>query len=92
MASKTISELNYYVIGGVLLAFTLLTYIAARFDFGEWNLVIALVIAACKGMLIILYFMHARYSSWLTWVVIGAGLLWFGILFALTMSDYVTRQ
>jgi cytochrome c oxidase subunit 4 len=91
MTTKIIPELNYYIIGGALLALTLLTYVAARFDFGEWNLVVALAIAACKGILIILYFMHARYANWLTWVVIAAGLLWFGILFVLTMSDYVTR-
>jgi hypothetical protein len=35
--------------------------------------------------------MHARYSDWLTWVVIGAGALWLGILFVLTMGDYITR-
>lgn len=88
---KVISESTYYLVCGVLLVFTVLTYAVARFDFGEWNLIIALLIAAAKGSLIVLFFMHARYSSRLTWVVIGAGLLWLGILFTLTLSDYLTR-
>lgn len=91
MASKIISEQTYYIICGALLVFTLLTYTVARFDFGEWNLVIALLIAAGKGILIVLFFMHARYSSRLTWIAIGAGLLWLGILFTLTLGDYLTR-
>ena len=91
MATKSISEFTNYVVGGALLFLTLSTYIAAWFDLGEWNLVIALLIAAGKAALIVLYFMHARYSDGLTRIAIGAGLLWFGILFVLTMSDYVSR-
>lgn len=88
---KVISETTYYIICGSLLVFTVLTYLAALVDLGEWNLVVALIIAAVKGSLIILFFMHARYSSHLTWMVIGAALLWLGILFSLTLSDYLTR-
>ena len=91
MAEKTISESFNYLIGGALLFLTLATYLLAMIDLGAWNLVIALVIAAMKASLIVLYFMHARYSEWLTWLVIGAGLLWMGILFSLTLSDYLTR-
>jgi hypothetical protein len=28
----------------------------------------------------------------LTWLVAGAGFFWLGIMFALTMSDYLTRS
>jgi cytochrome c oxidase subunit 4 len=42
-------------------------------------------------LIVILYFMHLRYSSRLTWVVAGAGFFWLFILMALTMSDYLTR-
>jgi cytochrome c oxidase subunit IV len=41
---------------------------------------------------VVLYFMHARYSSKLTRIVILAGLSWFGILFILTLNDYLTRN
>ncbi len=91
MTDRTNSDLTNYVIGGVLLVLTLLTYLAARIDLGAANLIIALLIAAAKAILILLFFMHARKSGGLTWVVIGAGLLWFGILLLLTMSDYVAR-
>lgn len=91
MASKSISEFTNYIIGGALLCLTLLTYVAALFDLGIGNLIVALLIAAVKASLIILYFMHARYSNKLVLIVILGALLWFGILFVLTMSDYVTR-
>ncbi len=91
MATKSISEFTNYIIGGVLLLLTLSTYLVAFVDLGVGNLIVALLIAAAKASLIVLYFMHARYSSKLIWIVIGAALLWFGILFTLTMSDYVYR-
>lgn len=92
MAEKIISESFTYLIGGAILCLTLATYLLAMLDLGVWNLIIALVIAAMKASLIILYFMHARYSERLIWVVIGLGLLWMGILFSLTLSDYLLRQ
>jgi len=91
MSAKIISEKTYYLIFIALLLLTLMTYEAARVDLGRWNAPLGLLIAACKAILIILYFMHARYSRWLTWIVLAAGLLWLGILLVLTMSDYLTR-
>lgn len=92
MAEKTISEFFNYIIGGTLLCLTLATYLLAMLDLGVWNLIVALFIAAMKASLIILYFMRARYSERLIWAVIGCGLLWMGILFSLTLSDYLLRQ
>ena len=91
MPERSISETTYYVVFGALLALTLTTYGVAYIDIGTWHTPVAMAISVIKMTLIILYFMHARYSGWLTWVVIGAGALWFGILFALTMGDYITR-
>jgi cytochrome c oxidase subunit 4 len=54
--------------------------------------VAALAIAGLKAALITLYFMHARWSSSLTWLVIVAGLVWLGILLAGTMDDLLTRD
>ena len=56
-----------------------------------FGVVAALTIAFSKAVLIILYFMHVRYSSRLTMVMAGAGFFWLVILFALTFSDYLTR-
>ena len=48
-------------------------------------------IAAVKAMLVILYFMHLRYSSRLTWLFAGVGLYFLAIQFAFTLSDILTR-
>jgi cytochrome c oxidase subunit 4 len=92
MTEKIISDKTYLAILFALLLLTLLTYWLAQVDLGRWNSPIGLAIAAVKASLVILFFMHARYSTWLTWVVIVAGLLWFSILFVLTLSDYLTRS
>jgi cytochrome c oxidase subunit 4 len=92
MSEKPIKESTYYMVCGTLLVFTVLTYAAARFDLGWLNLPLAILVAAVKGTLIVLFFMHAWTSSRLNWIVIGAGMLWLGILFTLTLSDYLTRH
>jgi cytochrome c oxidase subunit 4 len=82
----------YIAIFLALMAGTALTVYAAFQDFGPMNVLIALTIAVVKGTLVVLYFMHVRYSDKLTWVVVGSGFLWLGILFALTLSDYFARH
>jgi cytochrome c oxidase subunit 4 len=58
---------------------------------GSLNVIIALTIAVTKATLVVLYFMHVRYSSRLIWVVFTSALFWLGILFVFTLSDYWTR-
>lgn len=58
---------------------------------GYWNVIIAMTIACVKATLVVLYFMHVRYSSRLIWVVFTSALFWLIILFALTFADYWTR-
>ena len=55
------------------------------------NTAIAMSIAVAKATLVVLYFMHVRYSSKLVWLWAGIGFLWLVILFVITMSDYLTR-
>jgi cytochrome c oxidase subunit 4 len=81
----------YFAVFGALAAGTILTYLASTVDLGWANTPIALVIAAVKASLVILYFMHAIHSSRLTWVVILGSFLWLGVLFVLTFADYLTR-
>jgi cytochrome c oxidase subunit 4 len=64
---------------------------AAFLDLGILNNVIALVIAMAKTSLIMLYFMHLRYSSRLTQVFALVGFLFLVILVAGTLNDYLTR-
>jgi cytochrome c oxidase subunit IV len=81
----------YFVIFGILMLCTYLTWQVAVFDLGRWNTVVALSIAVFKAVLVVLFFMHVRDSSRLTWAVIIGGVFWLGILLSLTMVDYMTR-
>jgi cytochrome c oxidase subunit 4 len=60
-------------------------------DLGALNNVVMLAIACTKALLVILFFMHVRWSSRLTWVVAASGFVWLLILFGITMTDYLTR-
>ena len=88
---RAASTRAYYVVFVALLVCTYLTWQVAYFDLGALNTVAALGIAIFKATLVVLFFMHARSSSKLTWLVVAAGLFWFGILMVLTFSDYLTR-
>ena len=55
------------------------------------HIVIALAIATLKASLVVLFFMHARYSPGRTHLVIICALFWLAIMLALTLSDYSTR-
>lgn len=69
-----------------------LTVTAAFYDFpGPLNAVVALTIAVIKATLVVLYFMHVRYSGRLVWLVIASALFWLAIMFAITFSDYSSR-
>ena len=81
----------YLMVYLALMLLFILTAVLSKFDLGPFNLVAALGIAAAKAVLVLLFFMHLRYDRWLTWVFASAGVIWLGILFALTLSDYGTR-
>jgi cytochrome c oxidase subunit IV len=94
MAGHIVSKSIYYAIFGALMVLTAVTIFVAYLDLGHdlINDIAALTIATTKATLVILYFMHLRYSSRLTWVVVVAGFFWLGILFVLGMSDYLSRD
>ena len=81
----------YLAIFGALLIGTIVTVAVAYVDLGFMNNVVMLVIACTKALLVVLFFMHVRWSSRLTWVVAAAGFFWLLILFGLTMTDYMSR-
>jgi cytochrome c oxidase subunit IV len=93
MSEHIVSKKVYFVIFGALMVLTALTVWVANIDLGseKLNTVVALVIAVTKAMLVVLYFMHVRYSSRLTWVVVAGGFLWLLIMVGLTLSDYLSR-
>ncbi len=91
MSSHVVSLKIYFMIFGALLAMTALTIQVAFVDLGALNIYVALTIAVIKAMLVVLFFMHLRYSSSLTKLFVVGGIVWFAILIALTVSDYFTR-
>jgi cytochrome c oxidase subunit 4 len=91
MSSKVIPKRNYVGIWAALLVLLMLTWGLAQVNLGKFNAVAALTIAVIKMLLVILYFMHVRYSSRLTWIFVAAGFIWFLIMVDLTLSDYLSR-
>ena len=89
--SHIVPKRTYYSIYVILLVCTYLTWQVAFFDLGVLNAVAALTIAVFKAVLVILFFMHVRYSTRLTWVVVIGSVFWLGILLTLTCGDYLTR-
>jgi len=88
-----ISIRSYLAVFVALLALTALTTGVAFIDLGGiGNVGVALTIAVIKAVLVTLYFMHLRYSSRLTMVFAAAGIFWLGIMIALTLSDYLSRD
>jgi cytochrome c oxidase subunit IV len=81
----------YYLIFAALMIGTFITVQVSFFDLGALNTVVALTIAVTKAALVILFFMHVRYSTRLTWAVIAGSVFWLGILLTLTFGDYLTR-
>jgi cytochrome c oxidase subunit 4 len=92
MAEHIVSRTVYLTIFIVLMVLTGLTVFVATIDLGPFNAIVALSIAVFKATLVVLYFMHVRYSSRLTWVFVTAGFFWMGILVVLTLSDYFSRS
>ncbi|HYK43454.1 MAG TPA: cytochrome C oxidase subunit IV family protein [Thermoanaerobaculia bacterium] len=81
----------YLAVFAVLILMTATTTAVAFVDLGPWNTVVALAIAVFKATLVVLIFMHIKYSRPLTAIVVGGGLFWLGILLALTFSDFASR-
>ena len=81
----------YLKIFGALLVLTALTVITAYFDFGIFSDIILLTIAITKGTLVVLYFMHVRWSDKLIWAFAASGFIWLMILLAITFADVASR-
>jgi cytochrome c oxidase subunit IV len=75
-----------------LLAGTGITVAAAFIDLGPFNTIVALTIATIKATLVVLFFMHVKYThEKLTGLVVVSAIFWLFILLALSMADYTTR-
>jgi cytochrome c oxidase subunit 4 len=81
----------YVGIWAVLMGLTAVTVFASFLELGNFNIVLALVIASIKATLVVLFFMHLYYSSKLTKVTMIAAVFFLFLLLALSMTDYLTR-
>ena len=89
---KHVARLGEYIVVYVVLLLLLAATIACdKVDLGRWNTIAAFTIATVKAVIVILYFMHVRYSSGLTKVFALAGFFWLAILIGLSLCDFLTR-
>ncbi len=92
MSEHVLPKRLYFVIFVSLVVLTAITTGVAFIDLGPFNTVVALVIAVFKATLVVLFFMHLKYQTGMTRVVIVAALLWLAVLIGITMSDVFTRH
>ena len=82
----------YALIGITLLVMTGVTYGVALIDLGPYNTIVALTIASFKATLVVLIFMHVKYTSEkLTKAVIISAIFFLGLLLTLSLADFGTR-
>lgn len=81
----------YIAIFAALMVLTVVTILVARINLGALNFPVAISIAIVKATLVILFFMHLKYSSKLTKLVLATGFFFLLILFTLTLTDYLSR-
>jgi cytochrome c oxidase subunit IV len=90
-----VSPKLYVVIFATLMVCTILTVAAAEVDLNRYisglNVIVALTIAVFKASLVVLFFMHGKYSPKRTQLVIVASVFWLAIMLFMTMSDYISR-
>jgi cytochrome c oxidase subunit 4 len=92
MSGHVTSQGTYYTIFGILIALTCLTMGVSFLPLaGGWHIIVGLVIAVCKALLVVLFFMHVLHSPRLTWVIALAGVFWLAIMLFYTLNDYASR-
>jgi cytochrome c oxidase subunit 4 len=74
-----------------LILLTLITVGAAYIEMGIFNPIVAVGIACIKGTIVVLLFMHLKYSSRLIKFTCAAGFFTFCVLIVMCLSDYLTR-
>ena len=91
MAGHISPKSTYFAIFGALMVCTVLTVLAAFTNLGNLNFPVALTIAVFKATLVVLFFMHVKYGSKLTKLIVGVAFFFLGIMLTLTLTDYLSR-
>jgi len=92
MSEPILPSKLYVTIWITLLCLTVITAAVSFVDLGPLNTIVALVIATFKALLVVLFFMHVKYTSEkFTKMVVVAAIFWLLLLLGLSMADYATR-
>jgi cytochrome c oxidase subunit IV len=91
MAGHISPKSTYYAVFAALMVGTAITVAVAFVNLGSFNFPVAIAIAVTKATLVILFFMHAKYSSRLTKLFVGTAFFFLLVLLTLTMTDYLSR-
>jgi cytochrome c oxidase subunit 4 len=83
---------TYLIIFGALLVGTALTVLAAEWDLGVLNNFVAMAIAVTKAVLVLVFFMHLRYSTRMTVLTAIAGFFWLALMIGMIGMDYMSRN
>jgi caa(3)-type oxidase subunit IV len=73
------------------LCLTVVTVWIGQYNFGSFNMFIAMGIAAIKASLVMTFFMHLKYDTAVNNIFILSSFFFLGLLFLFTLSDFVTR-
>jgi caa(3)-type oxidase subunit IV len=82
---------TYFFVWIGLLILTFITVRVSYFNFGTWNLIVAMGIATVKASLVALFFMHLKYDEKFNGVIFLGSLAFLGIFFVLTLADTLHR-
>jgi cytochrome c oxidase subunit 4 len=82
----------YFLVFFTLIVMTWVTAYISTVDLGKWNIFVALAIAIFKASIVVLFFMHVRYSSRMTKMIVCCGIFWLLLLLFITMTDIWTRS
>lgn len=81
----------YFSVAGTLLVLTFVTVAVAQIDMGEWNILVALSVAAVKAILVLLFFMHLLYDNKIFALVFSSAIIFLAVFIVLTMMDTQSR-
>jgi cytochrome c oxidase subunit 4 len=81
----------YVGVWAALLILTALTVAVSLVDMKHVTVLAAMLIATCKGTLVLLYFMHVRFERPLYIIMIVVALGTYAVFIGLTFTDYAYR-
>ncbi len=92
MSAHVLPKSIYYTIFLSLMVLTAATVAVAYVNLGSFNFPVAIGIAITKATLVVLFFMHVKYSSQMTKMVVAIAIFFLLVMLGLTMTDYMTRD